>query len=149
MSIRILPQEVSRCRTRGKSDKSIAHRWQNIQVRHQLCLCHQESSTGVSVAPQKRTDVLPKFNNKILPYCNNTQDHFQKACVLLLGTCVAPHRLLCTSTCRPQVHWKIWAARGNVMVLRGCIPFPARSKHDIVTGLHMLVRKMMLQVGYG
>ena len=87
-----------------------------------------------------------KNTEKLLPHCNNRQDHNQKACVLLLGTCVAPRRLLYTSTCRPQVHWKIWAARSNVTVPRGCTPFPAKTKHDVMTGLHMMARKMMLLI---
>ena len=52
-------KKVSRCRTRGESEDSIVHKWQRhasegihpgfkTQGRH-----HQNSKTGVSVAPEK------------------------------------------------------------------------------------------------
>ena len=138
MSIIILPPEVSRCRTRGKWLIHCTQVAKHASEGSTLPLSSKVQHRGIS-GPTKRTDVLPKFNKKTLPHCNNTQDHFQKACVLLLGTCVVPRRLLYTSTCRPQVHWKISAARGNVMVPRGCTPFPARTKHDVVTGCRVVI----------
>ena len=50
-------QEVSRCHTRSKSEESIMHRWQNIQVRESTFPFKSRADitrTRIPLAPQKR-----------------------------------------------------------------------------------------------
>ena len=63
-------QEVSRSHTRGHYEESITHRMMERPSKGihpdfgTEGRCHQKSQTGVSVAHQKRTDVLPIFFKK-------------------------------------------------------------------------------------